>query len=167
MTKYFAETFGNPEDNGNPAPFCTNCEFLQWGAWGTRTDFADRNSDGATSTLDVHLGWWVAGDITTAAQLADPDNFLALGPTATYNGHTIGNVANNIDGSGWKTYVAAGDMNMKWSFADRSGDLTISKFDTSVTPEGLTFSGRMAAPGSPMATISAGHCWASFQAIWM
>jgi hypothetical protein len=40
-------------------------------------------------------------------------------------------------------------MTMDWNFASRSGDLIISHFDPSVTPDGsgLTFSGSMAAPG--------------------
>jgi hypothetical protein len=36
---------------------------------------------------------------------------------------------------------------MAWDFNSRSGDLTISKFDRSITPGGLTFSGEMSAPG--------------------
>ena len=36
---------------------------------------------------------------------------------------------------------------MAWNFAQRSGDLQISKFDTANFNNGLTFSGPMSAPG--------------------
>jgi hypothetical protein len=38
-------------------------------------------------------------------------------------------------------------MNMNWNFASRSGNLSISGFDKSVTPAGLSFGGPMTAPG--------------------
>ena len=79
-------------------------------------------------TADVNLGWWVAGDITSDVALA------ALDATATYQGHAIGSVANNLNDSGWKTYVATGDMKITWSFADRLGDLSISHFDNERDP---------------------------------
>jgi hypothetical protein len=146
VTNFFPETFGAADGSGNPQPFCDNCDFMQWGAWGARFGFGETSS---RYVDNVQLGWWIAGDISTAAQLnaLAIDPLQAQGAMATFDGHAIGNVANNIDGSGWKTYVAAGNLNMNWSFAERSGDLTISKFDTSVTPEGLTFTGQMSSPG--------------------
>ena len=68
---------------------------------------------------NVNLGWWVAGDLATSGDL---DTLQALNATATYNGHAIGNVA-SLDGSTWRTYVASGDLEMNWSFAERAGDL--------------------------------------------
>ena len=144
VTSYFPETFTTVNPDGT-RPFCDNCEFLQWGVWGSRVGFGDAT---ASDYVDnVHLGWWIAGDITSTEALADVDNFTALGPTAYYDGSAIGTVANNLDGSGWKTYTATGDLTMSWSFAHRLGDLTISHFDRNVTPEGLTFGGLMCAPG--------------------
>ena len=100
-------------------------------------------------TADVNLGWYVAANgnaITTPEQLADADNFLALDPLAYYDGKAIGNVANDIDNNNiWDTYVATGDLAMSWSFANRTGDLSISHFDTSVTPGGLSFTGALCA----------------------
>jgi hypothetical protein len=120
---------------------------MQWGAWGARVEFGPEGNP-SNYVDNVHLGWWVAGDITTAEELADPDNFTALGPTATYDGHAIGNVANDLGGEGWKTYVATGDLAMTWSFAQRIGDLTISRFDTAnFGADGLSFTGAMCAPG--------------------
>ena len=40
VTKYFPETFGADENN-NPPPLCTNCDFLKWGTWGARAGFQD------------------------------------------------------------------------------------------------------------------------------
>ena len=85
---------------------------------------------------NIHLGWWVAGDVIDQSDL--PTDM-----TASYEGHAIGNVATNIGSDGWVTYVATGDMDMDWDFNSRSGDLTISHFDRSITPGGLTFSGAM------------------------
>ena len=81
VTKFFPETFG---DGGNE-PFCKDCDFLQWGAWGTRVKFG--NGDGPPQYFDnIHLGWWVAGDVIDQSDL--PTDM-----TASYEGHAIGNVA--------------------------------------------------------------------------
>ena len=93
VTKFFPETFG---DGGNK-PFCKDCDFLQWGAWGTRVNFS--NADGPQYTDNIHLGWWVAGDVIDQSDL--PTDM-----TASYEGHAIGNVATNIGHDGWVTYVA-------------------------------------------------------------
>ena len=95
--------------------------------------FRHRSTSGFTD--NVHLGWWVAGDLASAAELnaldqsLDVNAFEALGASATYDGHVIGTVAAKIDNLPWQTYTAAGDLSMTWSFADRSGDLTITNFD--------------------------------------
>ncbi len=125
VMSFFPDTFPETSHGSGVRPFCTSCDFLKWGAWGTRTDFADPNNGNATSTVDVHLGWWVAGDLTS------PTDITALGiqhATATYEGHVLGDVA-KLTGTQWQTYVAAGDLAMSWDFAARKGDLTISNFD--------------------------------------
>ena len=135
-------------------PFCTDCGFLQWGAWGTRLAFGNGTQDNPNATQyvdNVHLGWWVAGDIASATDLNELGNQFA---SAIYSGHAIGNVANNIDGNGSKTYVAAGDLSMSWNFNLREGNLTIDKFDRpNFGGNGLAFSGPMSAPGQ----LSAKH----------
>ena len=76
-------------------------------------------------TADVHLGWWVAGDLST---VSDIDTLAALNATAHYDGHVLGDVA-KLTGDQWNTYVAAGSLAMNWNFTNRNGDLTISQFD--------------------------------------
>ena len=134
VTQYFPETFAETTPGSGVRPFCTNCEFLKWGAWGSRVEFGNGSGDQYTDNL--HLAWWIAGDVT-----ADQD--LPTTGSATYAGHVIGNVANNLIG---KSYVAAGDLDMSWNFANRTGDLSITKFDMANT-SGLAFSGAMSAPG--------------------
>jgi hypothetical protein len=124
---------------------CTGCDFMKWGTWGGQLQF---NDSGGPVTADVNLGWYVVGNLTTDTQLNDHATWLATGPSATYNGTAIGNVASlNTQTQAWSTYVATGDLAMNWDFAKRSGNLSISKFDTSAIPGGLTFVGAMCAPG--------------------
>jgi trimeric autotransporter adhesin len=94
---------------------------MKWGYWGTKPKF-----DSATPVeTNVHLGTWVAGKVANedAANVEIP-----LTGNATYNGHAVGNVTN-----AGNQYLAAGDLELNWDFAARSGDMTISNFD------GLTF----------------------------
>jgi hypothetical protein len=155
VTKFFQDTFAPNQEDPNslladdPAgkAFCKDCAFIKWGAWGTNVKFKDGISNDADDVAaNVHLGWWVAGDMASTGEL---DNLAAKGATASYNGNAIGTVASTLgSGIGWKTYVAAGDMHMGWDFAARSGQLDITKFDTKhFGPEGLSFGGLMSAPG--------------------
>jgi hypothetical protein len=90
-------------------------------------DNPTENNPYPTQYVDnIHLGWWVAGDL---ADRSDTDMLAALNATATYNGHVLGDVAKLV-GSQWQTYVAAGDLIMNWEFFCRRGDLTISTFDS-------------------------------------
>jgi hypothetical protein len=141
VTSFFPDTF-TADDNGN-RPFCEGCEFLKWGAWGARVEFSNGNNS-SQFVDNIHLGWWVAGDL---ADESDIDTLAALNATATYDGHVLGDVASNLNDAGWKTYVAAGDLSMSWDFAQRSGDLEITRFDTANFSGGLSFGGPMSAPG--------------------
>jgi FecR protein len=132
-TTYLASSgLVNPE-----VALCTNCDFMRWGAWGGQIKYKDRESH---ATSDINLGWYVVGDIVDESDLPDRGS-------ATYKGNAIGTVANNIDGEGWKTYVATGKADLTWDFAPRTGTFKITEFDKSVTPGGLTFLGPMCAPG--------------------
>lgn len=156
VTSFFPDTFA--ADSNGYRPFCTNCEFLQWGAWGARVEFSNGESAEDHHVDNIHLGWWVSGEPTTVGQI---DALAQTGATATYTGHAIGNVANNLSGSGWQTYVAAGNLNMTWNFGPRTGNLTISQFDTQYFGgNGLSFSGAMCAPGVSCGTginVAAGN----------
>jgi hypothetical protein len=128
VTQFFPDTFEADPETGH-RPFCANCEFIQWGAWGTRVGFG---TESASEYVDnVHLGWWIAGNLTADENFSDDvDVFTALGPVANYTGSAIGNVASyNTQTYSWSTYVAAGDAAMSWSFANRSGALDITNFD--------------------------------------
>ncbi|MBO9418148.1 FecR domain-containing protein [Labrenzia sp. R4_2] len=98
---------------------CT-CAFLEWGYWGTKLSYDDTGGvlDGANSRKDAfHLGTWVAGDVTNAAD-------LPTSGSASYVGHAAGSVVNN-----GAQYLAAGDFRMTVDFARRTGSANIANFD--------------------------------------
>jgi len=98
---------------------CT-CAFLEWGYWGTKLSYDDTGGvlDGANSRKDAfHLGTWVAGDVTNAAD-------LPTSGSASYVGHAAGSVVNN-----GAQYLAAGDFRMTVDFARRTGSANITNFD--------------------------------------
>ena len=119
---------------------CESCDFMQWGSWDAHLNYNDGTSTNSTNVF--FKGWWVAGDITQ-------DSDLPFTGSASYAGRVVGEVANNIDGGGWVTYTADGNLNMSWDFASRTGDLIISNFDRNNFNDGLglTFAGPMCAPG--------------------
>lgn len=152
VTSYFPETFTTANESGH-RPFCNNCDFIKWGAWGARVEFGS-NSNPAEYVDNIHLGWWAAGNVASASDLQDLGNLYA---SATYNGHVFGNVANGLNDD-WKTYTATGDLLMTWDFADRTGLMTISQFDRgNFGSEGLTFEGSMCAPGNSCGSVPYGN----------
>lgn len=109
--------------SGRAAPIpgyqhCTTCNYVDWGWWGTRV-IADIADGGGTTRRDerVHMGTWVAGDITNSAD-------LPTGMNATYSGTAIANIAKN--GS---QYIAAGNFDLSIDLDDRSGAVAISGLD--------------------------------------
>ena len=109
----------------NGEAFCSNCDFIKWGWWGTQVRAVDPNDTSEDPAeirrAGVHLGTWVAGDI------ADPAELPTAG-SATYEGHAVGTViADTVDGPA--QYVAGGDMDMTWNFGTRDGRVDISDFD--------------------------------------
>src|SRR4029079_75250 len=96
------------------------CKFLEWRDWDGGRDWVDPDTN-ATHTEFVHLGTWVAGDITNEADLPTSGE-------AFYAGHAVGNVTRNIGGTDYQ-YIAGGGFNMNWDFNTRTGTASISDFD--------------------------------------
>ncbi len=106
MTNFFPETFTTVNPDGT-RPFCDNCDFLQWGAWGARFGFG---TDSTSYYADnVHLGWWVAGDVITAAQLDACDRPLHRAAPTTFVATQSATSPTISATRGWTTYVATGD----------------------------------------------------------
>ena len=89
----------------------------------------------------MHLGTWIAGKIPTG-------DSLGLRGTASYTGHSIGNVFNN--GS---LYTAVGSFKNHWNFDKRTGTVQMN-FDktnytgtTAIKGSSFNFDGNLTAPG--------------------
>jgi hypothetical protein len=95
------------------------------------------------------LGFWVAGDIPAVGE-------LPFDGSATYSGGAVGTVHTDLFGED-TTYTARGDMDMRWDFGSRSGDMKISKFDQDHFEGGLTFKGEMCAPGKANCSTPQGN----------
>ena len=110
-------------------------EYLKWGFFfgDTKTTPGEREH--------VHLGTWIAGKIPTG-------DSLGLRGTATYSGHSIGNVFTN--GS---LYMAVGSFENQWNFDKRTGSVQMN-FDqtaytgtTAIKGSSFNFDGTLKAPG--------------------
>lgn len=108
---------------------CTSCDFIDWGWWGTQF----RSDSGSAPELTenrrdfVHMGTWVAGDISSTAAVYDPAN-LPFGGSASYAGTALGSVVRNTP-DGVAQYIARGNVAMDYDFSARNGNMTISNFD--------------------------------------
>jgi hypothetical protein len=108
-------------------------EHLKWGFF-----FGDTKTTAPRE--HVHLGTWIAGKIPTG-------DSLGLRGTATYSGHSIGNVFNN--GS---LYTAVGSFQNDWNFDTRKGTANMN-FDkmnytgtTEIKGSSFNFVGTLSAP---------------------
>ena len=140
----FAETIPQePSTNDQETPtlpeLCSDCDFMKWGVFATQATFEE---EGETPARDLGIeGFWVAGDIAAVGD-------LPFTGEAFYSGGAVGSVSTDLFGS-QETYTARGDMEMTWNFAQRSGDLSIKRFDQPhfQASNGLEFGGKMCAPG--------------------
>lgn len=124
---------------------CT-CAFMQWGWWGSQTEFRDPSLPGGERRDIVHLGTFATGDIPTLSQLP------TVG-TGTFTGHAIGNVA-AATGAGTAQYIAAGSMALEYDFGARTGVLGISNFDSRSVSGNMTGSANPFSPNSFAGSLS-------------
>ncbi|MTH97462.1 hypothetical protein E1297_15825 [Roseibium sp. RKSG952] len=122
---------------------CT-CAFLEWGYWGTAMTSEDGALADGSRQDGVHLGTWVAGNVTNSADLPRVGS-------ATYAGHAVGNVVN-----GNRQYLATGNFTKSVDFARRTGTASVTGFDgrsfqsdlrEQIVPSGNLFTGTVRGPG--------------------
>lgn len=104
------------------------CAFLEWGWWGSQTDFESPALPDGRRADFAHLGTWAAGEIARREELPEYG-------TGTWEGHAVGNVTARGPEGERKQYIAVGDMRMEYDFAARYGTVSIDDFD------GRSFSG--------------------------
>ena len=105
---YFVSYDAAPQDDfmGGSSDIC-ECAFMEWGWWGTRLRARDPDAPDPEEEIfraSVHLGTWVAGDVSTYTEIIDSNP----GASATYSGHAIGSVIRSTG----EQYIAGGSMDM-------------------------------------------------------
>ena len=109
--------------NTSPQLLCQSCTFLSFGKWDAH--IAANILSPTPVKIDVDDGWWVAGEVTSVANL---DTLGVRNASATYVGSVQGTVASLSEGA-WQSFDTSGDLTMHWNFGSRVGDLTIGNFD--------------------------------------
>jgi len=120
------------EGNPRPGGLCDNCDFIKFGTWGA--ELTSQHGESQQASQAFLGGWWVAGEITQAADLPTEGS-------ASYAGSAVGYATTKSHGTWSAPYVASGDMAMNWDFGTRKGDLSITNFD------GRSFSGNLCGAG--------------------
>ena len=117
------------------------CEFMHWGTWNGSASFADATT-GGTIDISIENGTYaVADSLTTLGELDTLGMQELSGWYATYEGHAVG----SIQMGSASPELAAGNMSMQWSFANRDGHLSI--YDFGSDPGNLkSFTGYMESP---------------------
>ena len=126
QTESFIVSGRTTEVGGNVYEHCQECDFIQWGWWGTRVETAANPSQGAPEDRvdEVVHGTWVAGDVSTPESIHN-QAALPFGGYASYEGTAIGTVSR----SGDPAYLATGDFEMSYDFSHREGFAEINNFD--------------------------------------
>lgn len=129
---------------------CQQCTFIQWGWWGTRVRTAENPGAGVSEERNdfVHMGTWVAGDISTYDEVYGGP--LPFGGSATYQGTALGNVARDMGDGTTAKYIASGDFDMDFDFNTRTGNATISNFD------GITVTAALSDTSTPQDALFGG-----------
>jgi hypothetical protein len=137
-------TFNVPaEEVGKVKGFCSTCSFASWGSWSAQS----ARTPGSDIQHANAFGWWIKGNVI-------PHLDMPTRGGATYAGSAIGNVITPNAG-----YVATGKLDMAWSFAARTGAMSITNFD------GKNFVGVMQAPSSARSQFS-GQLFGANPAAW-
>lgn len=138
---YLVSGRANPIEGYQHLEGCEECDFIDWGWWGTRVEVAAGASDEITEDrVDyVHMGTWVAGDISTDGQIQTlVDDFVddyGSAPTVSYAGTVLGSVSRETEG-GTASYIASGKLDISYDFGARTGNVGISGFDGNVSLAG-------------------------------
>jgi hypothetical protein len=123
-TTYFVSGDATSQEDALPGGKLCDCKFLEWGWWGTQISASsDPDAENPQVRSTVHLGTWVAGDITSNVELG-----TLAGTTGTFEGKAIGTILATSDTSR-ASYVASGDVNMNFDFGARNGSFKLSNFD--------------------------------------
>lgn len=129
------------------------CEYTQWGFWSANMN----RYTGVGTQIEGERGnllLWVAG------QLASPSSIPSAG-SATYNGHAVANIYDNVTGTRYQ-YIAAGNFSNTVNFGTRTSNLSISNLDgltylgaTTINPTNGTFQGTISSgPAGAYGTVS-------------
>jgi len=112
---------------------CADCDFIDWGWWGTRVVVEPEESESLPGGRRdyVHMGTWVAGDITAAVD-------MPINVRATYEGTMLGTVASYQGEAGAAQYIASGTFGMSYNFNDRAGEFWIDDF-AGVSLDGVAY----------------------------
>lgn len=137
---YMISGRANPIDGYQHLEGCETCDFIDWGWWGTRVETDANPSAGVGNDRQdfVHMGTWVAGKISSEAEIediVDGSTDIPFGATVSYSGTVMGNVALQTDG-GTAQYIATGDIDATYNFSGRSGGVSITNFDNNVNLTG-------------------------------
>ncbi|MGV3491906.1 MAG: FecR family protein [Devosia sp.] len=109
---------------------CVDCnQFIRWGFWG----FDGWATDSDYVEVD---GMWTTGKLTTRAQLG---NLAALSESGEIDAFYTGDAVGNVDAGEGGQYVATGDMEMTWNFADKAGTININDFDANAGGADYTY----------------------------
>ncbi|MEG6509728.1 FecR domain-containing protein [Methyloligella sp. 2.7D] len=117
---YVSPFAGGFDEDPNP-PGCGSCDFLKWGAAGAHVGFGNYGEATYIDSLDPI--WVVASnDLSTRAQI---DSLAVQNATATYTGKMYGTVVTHGQ-NGFVSNPKAGNFNMSWDFALRSGQMNMN-----------------------------------------
>jgi hypothetical protein len=159
---YLVSGRANPIDGYKHLEGCEQCDFIDWGWWGTRIE-TDKNAAAGVphERRDfVHMGTWVAGDVSTDAEIDAIAGLPAFEGEVSYEGTVMANVVRDTDPGvavSNASYIATGDLSIDYDFGNRTGTVNIDQFDIgSVGPAGISLDGELGESGSMQSQLFSG-----------